>query len=476
MTGLRIIWNFASILTGNLLNKAVSIAVLACLTGYFSPAEFGRYSFVMAYISFFGIFTDMGINTVVSREISGGNLKGGDGFGSAIILRLALTAVTAAVSLLALYALGYPSEVLLLAAAAAPALLLSFRGLFFRNVFEIPFLVNLRMSVPATVNFLSELLVFAAIAAMAWRGASLERTVLSINIANIPGFAVMFYLSARLMTPSFRAGVKGLSKLLRASAPLGWASLLEGVFILIPVFLLSQLSTEEAIGIFSLPFRLTASLWIIPTALMTTLLPRMSRDASRSPGDAAHGFFRGLKAMLLVGLPLSVLTCAYSDTVIDVFTGGRYPGSAEILSIMIWGTFFYFLNAVFFYTFTAAGRQGLNAWVWAFNSALLAAGCLLLVPGMSHRGAAMAYAGALGAGFILNTALAYRALGVNAVPVVLKFAACGAAASLVFYLPLPAGFSSGLSSAFYVAALFTFKAVTVREWQDWLKKGPGLRA
>ena len=154
-TGLgRIIVNCASILTGNFLNKLISIAVLACLTGFFSPSEFGRYSFVISYIAFFGIFTDLGINTLLTRDISGKALEAREGFGHAISIRLIYTVTTVLAVFASLWFMGYTSEIMYLAAAASLSLFFSFRGFFFRTVFDIPFQVNLKMGYPAVVNFL----------------------------------------------------------------------------------------------------------------------------------------------------------------------------------------------------------------------------------------------------------------------------------------------------------------------------------
>ncbi len=468
-SGKKIVFNCASILTGNLLNKAITIVVLIALTGYLSPAEFGRYSFVMAYISFFGIFTDLGINTVLTREISAGTLEASYGFGDAILIRSALAAATSVVSVGSLALLGYPPDVVTLAAAASLSLFISFRGLFLRTVFDIPFQVNLKMAYPSVVNLFNEIFSLGVIIWLVREKASLLALILSINLANIPGFVAVAALSMRVVRPRFRFDSAGWKRILATSLPLGAAALLEGVFVITPFFVMSRFSTEESLGYYSLPFRLVSSLWIIPVALMVTLLPRMSRDAVESRTGATEGFFKGLKTVLAVGPPLGFATVALSEVLINFFTHGRYTGSVTALSVMIWGTLLYFVNTVYYYSFTAAGKQGNNTVVWAVISAVALASCLVLVPAYHHIGASAGFVAAMSAGTICNLWLGRRLLGINPLGAIARFVPGALAFGLVIYL-LPgrpaASVPVGLSA--YAVLLVVMKAVSFKEWAEWL--------
>lgn len=470
-TGKKIVLNCASILTGNFINKAITIAVLMALTAYLSPAEFGRYSFVIAYTSFFGIFTELGINTLLTREISAGTIDAGVGFGHAILIRTALTVTTAAVSVGSLALLGYPSDVVTLAAASSISLFISFRGLFLRTVFDIPFQVNLKMAYPSAVNLLNEVITLGVVIWLVRNGTGLLWLVISINLANIPGFIAVMVLSARVVRPRFRIDAAVWKAIVTRALPLGAASLLEGVFIITPFFVMSRFSTEDAIGFYSLPFRLVSSLWIIPVAVMVTLLPRMSRDANESRGFAAPGFFKGFKLVVAAGLPIGFITFGVAPQLINLFTHGRYGGSVAALTVMIWGTVLYFLNTVYYYSFTAAGRQGNNTAVWAVVSTVAVAACLVLVPRYHHMGAAWGYVTAMGAGFLCNIFLGRRVLGINPLPAIGRFVPGAIAFAAVIYLAgayPAAGVPIGV--VLYAALLAATKAVSLREWWEWLER------
>lgn len=470
--GIKVLRNCASILTGNFLNKIVSIAMLVLITGYLSPADFGRYSFVIAYVAFFGTFTELGLNTIITRDIARSGTDAGTIFGHAILLRLLLTVLALFTSFLALYLLGYPFAVIELAGAASLSLFLSFRGLFLRTVFDIPFQVNLKMSYPAAINFLNEILILAGIAALIYFKASLFWLVAVMSLLNLPGFLVSAWLSLRIIKPEFSIDPNAWLSLLKESLPLGLSALLEGLFVITPVFLLSRLSTEEAIGLFALPFRVSASLWIIPVALMVSMLPKMSRDSVSGLKLLKSGFERGLKAVLIAGVPLAFITCDYAKEAVELLSGVQYAGSVPVLKLLIWGTVLYFLNTVFLYTFTAAGMQRFNMASWALVSVLFAISSAAFIPVYLQTGAALGFVISLAAGSALNVLFAVLRLGINPVPLLAKFAlsafAGGAAYLAMRGIP---GAASVSGVTVYFIALFSLKAFSLREGAAWLGRG-----
>ncbi|GMR04383.1 MAG: flippase [Thermodesulfobacteriota bacterium] len=468
-TGKRILKNSLSVIAGNFLNKALSIAILLSLTSYLSPASFGRYTFVIAYTAFFGIFTDLGLNTFLTKEISSGSIKPSTGFGHAIVLRFLVTAATTAILLLSLLLMGYPADILWLAAASSIALFLSFRGLFFRTVFNIPFQVHLKMGYPAVINFLNELLTLVVVLWLIARSATLFSIILGMALVNLPGFVVLAFYSTRLVRPKIEFDIEAWWRILKGSLPLGAAIFMEGVFIIIPVFVLSLFSSDEAIGFFGLPFRLVSSLWIIPVAVMMSLLPRMSLDAVTTKASVSQGFSKGLKLMLLAGLPAVLVTDYFSLPIITVLAGDGYSAAAPVLSIMIWGTFMYFINTVFFYTFTAAGRQGLNTVVWSIISLASVLICVILIPPYGVTGAAVGFVAPLAIGVLVNLLLARRVFTMNVVPVLSRFLLSGLLALIIVtVLPFNRLASLPVGLGVYVVTLLYQGTISLREWNEWL--------
>ena len=129
----------------------------------------------------------------------------------------------------------------------------------------------------------------------------------------------------------------------------------------------------------------------------------------------------------------------------------------------------YFINAVFFYVFTAGGHQRLNTLVWGLVSAASLIISITLVPGLHQMGAALGFIGSLALGVIINLFFAYRNCGVNVLPVLSRFVASALLAVLPsMMLPNSTLVSASLGIAVYLATLAYFKTVSYRECEEWL--------
>ena len=53
--------NTGIIIAGDIVNKIISLFLIIYLARYIGAAGYGTYSFVFAFLSFFGIITDLGI-------------------------------------------------------------------------------------------------------------------------------------------------------------------------------------------------------------------------------------------------------------------------------------------------------------------------------------------------------------------------------------------------------------------------------
>lgn len=461
---MSILKNSVSMIAGNFFNKIASVIILILVAGSLDSASFGRYSFAVSYLAFFAVFTDLGINTLVTRDISSGAVYAPLAFGHAILIRLTLSFFALALALSGLLVLSYGRETVMIVIASAPMLFFSFRGLFFRTVFDIPFQSRLKMAAPSLVNALSECLTLAAAAWLVHIRAPLSWLVLGISLSYMPGFALAAFLSIRIITPEFRLDAARLKELILRALPLAGAVFFEGLFLITPVFVLSRFSTEAALGLYSLPQRLVTSLWVVPVALMVTLLPGMSRGVV----SAKAGLGKAVRALLITGIPITLVTEAYSRELVFFFAGYEYAGSSAALSIMILGTLAYFVNTAFFYGFVAAGLQSANMLIWAVISALSVLASLALIPGYHEAGAALGFTLPLITAIPLNIILAKRLLGISVFRAMAHFALSGAVAALVlFALPSARGLSVVFSVAVYAAMLFALRAIDFADEPSW---------
>ena len=406
--------NTGYIIISNFLNKLISLFILFLLTHYLDVADFGRFSFVIFYITFFGIFTDLGLNAILVRECSRVPGMASKLLGNGIIIKLTYTLLSTLASYMTIVLLGYPSDIRLLVYIASIMLFISFRGIFFRQVFEVVFQARLKMKYPSAINVLNELLTLGVIVVIIAMQGTLLQIILAVSLANLPGFLAITYFSVKLVPPTFKIDWGLCWRMIKEALPVGISGLLESLVVLLPVIMLSKLADDSAVGHYSLAFRLASSLWIIPTAFMMSLFPFMSQYAQESSRkELKEACLSGLKYMTLLAIPVAVLVTSLAPPIIRLISGSAYEPAAIALQFLIWGTSLYFLNTVFFYTFIAANLQRRNLLAWGIISTCTLVSTIILIPYFDFKGAAIAVVLSLLAGFFTYVYTAMRMLLIN---------------------------------------------------------------
>src|SRR6185503_1214506 len=107
----RVAWNTAAQAVGKALVLAIGLASVVITTRYLGAAGYGKVALAFATIQMLGVLADVGLLTVVVREISRDPAQTDRLVGNALLLRLALSLVTLALAAIASLLLPWDREV-----------------------------------------------------------------------------------------------------------------------------------------------------------------------------------------------------------------------------------------------------------------------------------------------------------------------------------------------------------------------------
>src|ERR1700687_5094413 len=125
-------------LVGTTAQRALLLVTTLVLARGLGQDGFGTYSFVGIFIFFFAFVVDLGMERVVTRELSQAPRRIGRISGNAIVLKLTLSAVAIPAACFVAWLMGVPSETRYCIFVAALGLALVDEGLF-RACFHGPF-------------------------------------------------------------------------------------------------------------------------------------------------------------------------------------------------------------------------------------------------------------------------------------------------------------------------------------------------
>jgi O-antigen/teichoic acid export membrane protein len=348
----RVAKNTSIVLAGKIINGSIGLLTAIILARYFGARDFGLYSFIFAYLAFFVIITDIGINTILVREISRDRAKADKLIGNAIIIKFILSLSAFCLGCLIITILPYSFNTKLLVYIASLSFLLSFRSLYLL-VFE----VNLKMEFPLFVTTVRNLLRLALFLYLIFIKAPLLWFIVAVIISILPEFFLILYLSKKTVKPKFEIDFRIWKYLFQESWPLALTAVSIMTFHRIDQLMLFQMKGDEAVGYYSAAVGLSEIFAIFPSAFMTSVFPLMSQYFKTSEQSLVRAYTLSFKYMLMLIIPIAVGTSLLAKPIIALFYGAIFAPSVPVLSILIWSEIFVFYGVIHYEVLISTNKQ-----------------------------------------------------------------------------------------------------------------------
>jgi len=386
----RVVKNSLAPMLTSLANKVIDFAFAAFMLRVLGPTLAGRYYFAIVVVGFLEIFTNFGLNLLMTREVAKDRSAGNRYLSNTALLRLILWGV--ALPALALYLLARwalspltPDTVLailLLTLALVPAnVSAALSSLFY--AYE-------KMEYPAGITTVTTLLkvVLGTLALlMGWGFVGLAGVAIVVNIITA---GILFRLTvAHFFRPRLEFDPDFNRQIVHISFPLMLNHLLQTLFFKVDVILLEQLKGDVVVGWYSTAYKWIDALLIIPAYFTMAIFPIMSRYAASARESLMRAYALALRVLVMIALPVAVVTTFIARELITILGGSQYlPHGAIALQIMIWFLPFSFINGVTQYVLIAVDEQR-----WITKSFLIAAAFnilanLALIPPFGYPAAA----------------------------------------------------------------------------------------
>jgi len=229
-----------------------------------------------------------------------------------------------------------------------------------------------------------------------------------------------------------------------------------------------MLSTQlgnEAVGIYSVAYKLTYAFQFFPLAFIGALFPAMSQ-AAHDPNRLKKIFLDALWYMMLIGCPIVFGVWSIAPELIVAFYGLEYVGSILPLQVLIFVLVFIFLDFPIGSLLNATDRQSIKTGIMGGTMVINIAANIVLIPRYEVLGACIAalisFVFMFGAGWFFTrkvfpiTALdvTRRIGGIFAAAIIMAIVVTFVKPLLHFSLAIPLG------AIVYIALLFAFRSIT----------------
>lgn len=459
-----LIRNSGLLLAGTAAAKGLVLVATLLLARRLGPEGFGLYTLVFAYLAFFELVADAGLDSLLVRDLA---RKAGDAarrLGDALVLRAALTAaVVPAAALLFPVITGRTDGAWLIVLGGA-ALVASNRRPSLRSLLETPYRTALRMGWPTLLGVLAEALHVGLL--LVWLPAGgVPRAVAAQAVASLPFLLILAVLANRQGAVALRPDATRMKALLAAALPLLAMLAVNVVLARIDVIMLEVMRGTREVGLYSAPVRIVEIANLLPILLMTSVYPLFAASHPHDPVRVDKLLRGSLRVLGTVLVPLAAAEIVFAEPLISALFGLSFAASAPVLVVLALSEVFVFADIVLTARFLATGAERANLALVAMAAAANVVGNLWLIPSEGARGAALATLGAYAlrvvAGVLFReTRGATRTAATSLLPAVLAGAVCFAPAFLVEPLR-PVWFALGLAA--YPVGLYLLGSFRLRD-------------
>ncbi len=325
---------------GRLLTLAANFLAFVLIARWLDHAILGKFVFVLNFILIATSLIELGTNTVLPRQLVQIESENAPKYwGNFLLLRI-FACFLAAGPLWAIAYMARPElyRILFWCVLALP--FFSFR--FFEPVFQIysqPWFSALSHCVFAFSWSL--LAVFFLKVAP-----SLEGIVFGYGLANFFYVLAAFLLSLKLLKPEFTIIASHIRAILKLAFPMWISSVFSQLNIRIAIFMLAFMLSDDAVGMYSVPFRFFEMAVTLVLILMYPLIPIFSKLASQSRVKLKDSFVMAFELTALAVFPIAIATPLLSEPLLHIIFGSRFTETAIVLDIMAWTGALLFINVL----------------------------------------------------------------------------------------------------------------------------------
>ncbi|MBI4318963.1 MAG: oligosaccharide flippase family protein, partial [Chloroflexi bacterium] len=386
----RVAKNSITPMATSLVSRVFDLAFAMLMLRMLGPANVGEYTFAVVVIGYFEIFTNFGLNTLLTREVSADSSKGNAYLSNTAILRLllVLAAAPALAGFLFLWQASFG-----LSTATGLAILLLALSLVPGNIaaaLSSVFYAYERMEYPAAITVVTAILKVSLgtlALLVGWSYVGLAAVSIVVNVLTAIILACLVWKVIARPKLEFDGGLT--RSMLGASWPLMLNHLLATLFFRIDVMLLQSMRGATVVGYYSTAYKFIDGLNIIPSTFTMAVFPILSRYA-RSGGDSfVRAYVLSTRLLLIVSVPIAVSTTFLAEPIVMVFGGEQYlPHSVIALQVLIWFLPFSYVNSLTQYVLIAINQQRFIAVSFVIATSLNIVLNLVLIPHFSYVGAA----------------------------------------------------------------------------------------
>ncbi len=360
--------------------------VLLIIAGrYLGTIDYGIFTFALAFVFIFEIFTDFGLRGLSQRTVARYKRLSTKYFGNILVWKLVLSAIIFVILVLSINVLkSSPETRFAVYILGFATILKSFKWTcrsFFR-AFERFDLDSLTMCIERLA-----LLVVGAIVLL--RGGGLIPFASVFVVVRVFDLVLTFViLNWKVVEIIPQFDFDFLKKLQIEALPFGFFSIIIILYSYVDTVMLSFLRTDADVGWYNAAYKIYEGLTIFPSIICAAIYPRLSQLSISNKKAHSVLSLRASKYLFIISFPVLICGIVLSNDVINTLFGKEFQNSIIALQVLLLGIIFVFQILLFQTILNSIDKQKIVMHIGLVGLVVNIILNSLLIPKYSFKGAA----------------------------------------------------------------------------------------
>ncbi len=381
LTSNSIILTFA-----NIISLIIAFIIIVLLTRYLGVVDYGKYAFAKAFTGIFLYVADLGLNTLLIRDIAQNKNKASDYLGNVISLKIIISLFVIGIVYLIINKMNYPQTTIYIVYLATGIIIMT----SFSNIFRSIFIAFERMSYEGSFMIISEIILLIGL---------ISCIVLKINLINIMitflfawiffSLMLIYIVQKRFVKFKISFNFTVCVFLFKNALPFALLGTLITLGTNIDSVMLSKFAGDSSVGIYNAASKLVAPLGFVSQAIAVTIFPFISNKWINNREEAVNAFRKSFKLLSIFGIPVAIIISILSNHIIHLFYGSQYSESATILKVIIWVAPFSYVTTLTGRVLSAINKQSILVYITMVYIIVNIVLNIILIPKYGGIGAAI---------------------------------------------------------------------------------------
>lgn len=367
-------------------SRLLKLVLFAYSARILSTHEWGTFSYVLALMGIFSILSDMGINTITTREVSKNTSEKQQYIATGFFIKILLSFFGVTSLILAGVFIQNESFTNLIPVICIFLFLDSIReyGFAVIRAFE-------KMEQEAKTKLFSNFfLVLSAVLLLTYT-TNAKGLFIAYITATVVG--LLFLISekkALAIQIKKHINVRLIPSMIKEAWPIGLVAMLTVFFLTIDTIILGFFRDSTEIAYYSAAQKSLQLLALLPSIIITALIPLLTRLTKTEKG-ITNIFSRSISVAYLIITPIIILVIVFAYPIINILFGKEYLQAAPLLQITSISVLASIISTFMINALISYGKQKqtiLFASVGAVSNIILS---LLLIPRAGMYGAAISF-------------------------------------------------------------------------------------